>query len=66
MPAVNWKDKGAASMATMALVKRQFHRMAKGKKPDAHLSPVVSLIWDQMYRKKMTKRYNKEYEQRRA
>lgn len=57
-PVVEWKDKAAASMATMAIIKRQLHRLASGKKAGKTLSPVWSLISDQMGRKKMTKRFN--------
>ena len=57
MPEVRWKNRTLAGLATMALVKRQLNRLAAGKAPKARLSPLVSLVADQMKAKKLTKRY---------
>ena len=57
MPEVTWKNRTMAGLATMALVKRQLTRLAKGKRPKAGLSPVVSLVRDQMKARALTKRY---------
>lgn len=57
LPEVAWKNRTLAGIATMALVKRQLNRLASGKLPKAGLSPVVSLVGDQMKAKKLTKRY---------
>ena len=57
LPDVKWKNRTMAGLATMALTKRQLNRLAAGKRPKAGLSPVLSLIGDQMNGKKLTKRY---------
>jgi len=61
LPDVKWKDKTMAAIATMAITKRQLQRMGKGKAPKSNLSPVISLIADQMRLKKLTKIYRKRY-----
>ena len=61
LPQVNWKDKTMAGVATMAVAKRQLQRMGKGKKPKASVSPIVSLISDQIRLKKLTKAYRARY-----
>jgi len=61
LPQVNWKDKTLAGVATMAIAKRQLQRMGKGKKPKAGVSPIVSLISDQIRLKKLTKAYRARY-----
>ena len=57
MPEVTWKNRTMAGLATMALVKRQLNLLAAGKSPKPGLSPIVSLLTDQMKAKKLTKRY---------
>lgn len=57
LPEVRWKNRTMAGIATMALTKRQLNRLAAGKQPKAGLSPMLSLIGDQMNAKKLTKRY---------
>jgi 2,4-dienoyl-CoA reductase-like NADH-dependent reductase (Old Yellow Enzyme family) len=57
MPEVTWKNRTMASLATMALVKRQLNLLAAGKSPKPGLSPLISLLTDQMKSKKLTKRY---------
>jgi len=61
VPDVTWKDKTLSGIANMAITKRQLQRMGKGKKPNPNVSPVVSLIGDQIRLKKLTKRYRKRY-----
>jgi len=61
LPDVKWKDKTMAAIATMAITKRQLQRMGKGKAPKLNLSPLISLIADQMRLKKLTKVYRKRY-----
>ena len=56
-PSVRWKDKTLSSIATMAVIKRQLHRMGKGKQPKANVSALFSLIRDRIRLKKLTKRY---------
>jgi len=61
LPKVKWKDKTMAALATMAITKRQFRRMGKGKKPKTNSSPARSLIADQVRLKKLTKIYRTRY-----
>ena len=57
IPPVNWNDKTLASLASLAMVARQFHRMGKGKLPKKNVSPLVTLITSQIRQKRLTKRY---------
>ncbi|BDX04720.1 NADH:flavin oxidoreductase/NADH oxidase family protein [Planctobacterium marinum] len=61
IPLVNWKDKTLAGLATMAMVKRQLRRIGAGKTSKQNISPLVSLIADQLRAAKLTKRYRKQY-----
>lgn len=61
LPNVNWKNKTMASIATMAITKRQLQRIGKGKQPKLNSSPIFSLIADQVRLKKLTKRYRARY-----
>ncbi|WP_419811070.1 NADH:flavin oxidoreductase/NADH oxidase family protein [Bacterioplanoides sp.] len=54
---VNWKDKTLSALAVMAITRRQLQRMGAGKQPKPSVSPLFSLIRDQMRLKKLTKRY---------
>lgn len=56
-PEVKWKNRTMAGIATMALTKRQLDRMSDGKAPVLRVSPLLTLIRDQMKTKKLTKRY---------
>ncbi len=62
IPLVNWKDKTLAGLATMAIVKRQLRRISKNKAAKLSLSPIWSLIADQINAAKLTKRYRKQYQ----
>jgi 2,4-dienoyl-CoA reductase-like NADH-dependent reductase (Old Yellow Enzyme family) len=57
LPAVTWKDKGMAGLATMALVKRRLRAMAAGGTSPRAYSPLFTLIADQLRTKKLTARY---------
>jgi len=61
LPEIKWKDKTMGALATMAITKRQFRRMGKGKKPKTNSSPTFSLITDQVRLKKLTKIYRTRY-----
>lgn len=61
IPLVNWKDKTLSGLATMAIVKRNLRRIAAGKRAKTNLSPLWSLIGDQLKSAKLTKRYRKQY-----
>ncbi len=56
-PVVAWRDKTIASLATMALVRRQLHRLGAGKRPAPGASPLLSLVMDQWMMKGLTRRY---------
>lgn len=58
-PVVKWKDKTLSAVATMAVIKRQLQRMGKGLEPKVNVSPIFSLIRDQIRLKKLTKRYHR-------
>ncbi|MBV8380257.1 MAG: NADH:flavin oxidoreductase/NADH oxidase family protein [Paucibacter sp.] len=55
--AVSWKDKALASLATMATVRRQLHRMGAGRAPSNRVSPLASLLLDQLSARRLTRRY---------
>ena len=61
MPKLKWKDKTLSGLATMAMVKRQIRRVGEGKSPQGKLSPIISLILDQVRTAKLTKRYRKRF-----
>jgi 2,4-dienoyl-CoA reductase-like NADH-dependent reductase (Old Yellow Enzyme family) len=56
-PVVAWRDKTIASLATMALVRRQLHRLGAGKRPATGASPLLSLLMDRWMMKGLTRRY---------
>lgn len=69
IPEPQFSDKAIASLATMAMVRRQLRRLGKGKSPKPSPSPMYSLISDRLRFSRMTKRYNKRVDallQRRA
>jgi 2,4-dienoyl-CoA reductase-like NADH-dependent reductase (Old Yellow Enzyme family) len=61
LPNVTWKNKTIASIATMAITKRQLQRIGNGKQPKLNSSPLFSLITDQIRLKKLTKLYRARY-----
>lgn len=62
IPVVSWKDKTLSGLATMAMIKRQLRRIGSGKKTKLSISPVWSLVIDQLRSAKLTKRYRKQYQ----
>lgn len=56
-PVVAWRDKAIASLATMAVVRRQLHRLSAGKAPRPGFSPLVSLLQDRFKMARLTRRY---------
>lgn len=54
---VGWRDKAAAGLATMALVKRRLRAIAAGRRPARHYSPVLTLVLDQLQMRQLTRRY---------
>ncbi len=57
LPPVTWKNKVMASLAEMAVAKAQLRRMGAGRSPKATISPLWSLVRDQLWAKGRTKRY---------
>lgn len=55
--AVRWRDKTLSSLAAMALVRRQIHRLAAGCAPRARQSPLLTLVLDQWRSRQQGKRY---------
>ena len=58
-PQVSWRNKSLQALAVMAMIKRNLQRIGRGKAPKVFMSPVLSLIKDQLRKAKLTKRYNK-------
>lgn len=58
-PVVAWRNKTLQALATMAMIKRNLHRIGQGKAPLAKLSGWWSLLQDQRRKGKLTKRYVK-------
>lgn len=48
---VDWKNKPLASMASMAMVRHQFRRIAKGKSIDSDVAPLKAFLVDAVCRK---------------
>ena len=57
VPPVTWKKKVFASLASMAIVKVQLHRIGAGKAPKRKVSPLFALIGSQIAQSRRTKRY---------
>lgn len=56
IPHCTWKDKSLASLANMAMVRRQLRRLGNNLTTLRSPSPLWSLVLDVMHRKSMTKR----------
>ena len=56
IPHCTWKDKSLASLANMAMVRRQLRRLGNNITTLRDPSPLWSLILDMLHRNKMTKR----------
>lgn len=53
----NWKDKGLAALAGMAMTKQQLYRLGDGKPVKAKQNPLLATIGQQIKTSKLTKRY---------
>lgn len=58
IPQIQWKNKTLRAMAVMAIVKRQLERLSKGKTRAKSMSPVWSLIRQQLKTNRQIKQYN--------
>lgn len=66
LPIPNWKSKTLTGLATMAMVRYQLQRLAKGKMPNVNLIPWFRLLMDQIRLSKLTKRYRHWLDQKSA
>jgi len=57
LPAITFKDKMLASLATMAVIQRQLHRMGDGQAPLTNSSALFSILRDQVRNKLLARRY---------
>ncbi|MFF4342939.1 NADH:flavin oxidoreductase/NADH oxidase family protein [Kitasatospora sp. NPDC001540] len=57
MRPVTWKDKPLASAASMAQVRRQLRRIARGAEPKPGTHPAVALIAEQRQQRRALRRY---------
>lgn len=56
-PEVRIANKTIAALATMALVRRQLHRVGNGKRPLLHPNAIFTLVRDQLRGRWLTRRY---------
>jgi 2,4-dienoyl-CoA reductase-like NADH-dependent reductase (Old Yellow Enzyme family) len=63
---IEWKNKTAASLATMAAVKFQLRRLSQGRNPNPHVSPLLALILQLIATAIRTRKYRRRMEQRAA
>ena len=57
IPPITWKNKSAASMAQMAVVKHQLRRLSKARPTQARVSPVLALVCEQVRTLRRTRQY---------
>lgn len=59
IPPIRWKNKAIASLATMAVVKHQLHRLSRGRSPAPAVSPLRALLLGQLKTARMTRKYRR-------
>lgn len=64
LPAVGWKNRRMAGLATMMLAYTQIARLSVGKNPNFRTRPLIAFIRNQIKLKKMAKRYRRWRETR--
>ncbi|MDE2594910.1 MAG: NADH:flavin oxidoreductase/NADH oxidase family protein [Burkholderiales bacterium] len=64
MPPITWKNKSAASMAQMAMVKHQLRRLSRAQASQPQVSPVLALVCDQLGTLRRTRQYRRWMAQR--
>ncbi|MGW3184429.1 NADH:flavin oxidoreductase/NADH oxidase family protein [Kitasatospora sp. NPDC001119] len=57
MRPVTWKDKPLASAASMAQVRRQLRRIARGSEPRPRIHPAIALLAEQRQQRQALRRY---------
>ena len=65
LPAVNWSDKTLSALATMALIRRQLHRLGARRRSKPQASPLLSLLLDRLRLARLTRRYRRWLRQER-
>ncbi|HXR01023.1 MAG TPA: 2,4-dienoyl-CoA reductase, partial [Pseudomonas sp.] len=66
LPPITWKNKVFASLATMAVVKFQLHRLSKGQAPDPGVSPMRALVMQQIMAAFRVRKYRRWVGKRQA
>ncbi len=59
LPAVRWKRKPLAALATMALVKFQMRQLSRGRAPQPGVSPIRALLVDQVRTARLARQYRR-------
>ena len=59
LPAVRWKRKPLAALATMALVKFQMRQLSRGRVTNPGVSPLRALVIDQVNSARLAKQYRR-------
>ena len=59
LPAVRWKRKPLAALATMALVKFQMRQLSRGRGTQPGVSPIRALVVDQVKSARLAKQYRR-------
>ncbi len=59
LPAVRWKRKPLAALATMALVKFQMRQLSRGRGTQPGVSPIRALVVDQIRSARLAKQYRR-------
>ncbi|MGE8149738.1 NADH:flavin oxidoreductase/NADH oxidase family protein [Pseudomonas vancouverensis] len=59
LPAIRWKRKPLAALASMAVVKFQLQRLSRGRKTHPQVSALWALIVDRLYIAKRTRQYRR-------
>ncbi|WDH20558.1 NADH:flavin oxidoreductase/NADH oxidase family protein [Pseudomonas chlororaphis] len=60
LPPLRWKRKPLASLATMAIVRLQMHRLSRGRTPKPQVRPWLALLLDQLNSARRTRQYRQE------
>ena len=54
---IDWKRKPLASLAILAVVRYQMHRLSRGHQPKAKVAPCMALVRDQWFLARRTRQY---------
>lgn len=66
LPNITWSNKPLKGLATMAMVKRWLRENSQGRPATHHASAVWTLLKDQWFKAKQTKRYRQQCQVKRA